>query len=100
MADNGTERIERIEQELGELRQDLRILLRAQVLHNDKLDQHDRVLTRLESLQESNERRFEEIGKRFDDVGKRFEEMGTRIDNLVSGIGEYIRHERERTSAP
>jgi len=62
-------------------------------MHNDRLDQHDRVLTRLESLQESNERRFEEIGKRF-------EEMGTRIDKLVSGISEYIRHERERTSAP
>jgi hypothetical protein len=62
-------------------------------MHNDKLDQHDRILTRLENLQESNERRFEEIGKRF-------EEMGTRIDKLVSGISEYIRHERERTSAP
>jgi hypothetical protein len=89
MADNGTERIARIEQELDEIRQDVRILLRAQVLHNDKLDQHDRILTRLESLQESNERRFEEIGKRF-------EETGTRIDKLVSGIGEYIRHDRER----
>jgi len=89
MADNGTERIARIEQELGEIRQDVRILLRAQVLQGDKLDQHDRILARLESLQESNERRFEEIGKRF-------EEMGTRIDKLVSGIGEYIRHERER----
>ena len=62
-------------------------------MHNDKLDQHDRVLTRLESLQESNERRFEEIGRRF-------EEMGTRIDKLVSGIGEYIRHERERCPLP
>lgn len=89
MADNGAERIARIEQELSELRQDTRILLRAQVLHSDQLDQHDRILTRLEGLQESNERRFEEIGKRF-------EEMGTRIDKLVSGIGEYIRHERER----
>ena len=75
-ADNGGERLTRIEHELDELRTDVRILLRAQVLQKDELDNHESRLDRIEAAID----RMTAHGREVDD----------RIDKLVSAIGALV----------
>lgn len=77
-SDNGSERLSRMEREIDELRTDVRILLRAQVLQKDELDQHTSRLERIEAGLE----RLVENGQRLDE----------RIEKLVSAIGTLVRH--------
>jgi septal ring factor EnvC (AmiA/AmiB activator) len=77
-SDNGSERLTRIEHELDELRTDVRILLRAQVLQKDQVDTHETRLNRIEAALD----RMAEHGEKLDD----------RIEKLVSAIGALARH--------
>jgi chromosome segregation ATPase len=75
-ADNGSSRLTRIERELEELRTDVRILLRAQVLEKDQSDKHESRLDRIEAALD----RLAENGERVD----------ARIEKLVSAMGILV----------
>ncbi|HEX3682547.1 MAG TPA: hypothetical protein VHU83_08375 [Bryobacteraceae bacterium] len=77
-SDNGSERLSRIEHELDELRTDVRILLRAQVLQKDQVDDHETRLNRIEAG--------------LDRLVERGHEIDNRIEKLVSAIGALVRH--------
>jgi hypothetical protein len=76
-SDNGSERLTRIEHELDELRTDVRILLRAQVLQKDQVDDHETPLNRIEAG--------------LDRLVERGHELDERIEKLVSAIGSLAR---------
>ncbi len=75
--DNGGERLTRIEHEMDELRTDVRILLRAQVLQKDQLDTHSVRLDRIEASLD----RLVEQGHKLDQ----------RIEKLVPALGVLVR---------
>jgi septal ring factor EnvC (AmiA/AmiB activator) len=75
--DNGSERLTRMQQEIDELRADVRILLRAQILQKDQIDHHETRLDRIEAALD----RMAANGERLDE----------RIEKLVSAIGELVR---------
>ncbi|MFL6465333.1 MAG: hypothetical protein ACJ73N_13100 [Bryobacteraceae bacterium] len=73
MPDNGTDRINIMQQQIEELQSDVKLLLRAQVLQGGQLQDHGSRLDRLEKLMEQSIVRGKEIDE--------------RIDKLVSAIG-------------
>jgi len=85
MADNGTDRLARMQSEIDELRTDTRILLRAQVLHAGDIRDHGSRLDRVE--------------KNLEELTERGKETDQRIRDLVSAIGELIRLQRGSAQA-
>lgn len=84
-APNGSEALSRLIAEVEELRRDVNILLRAQVLQKDQLDTHDSALKRIEAAVE-----------RLTETGQQTEE---RISKLVSSIGELIQAMKDQATA-
>jgi chromosome segregation ATPase len=81
-SDNGGERLTRLEHEIDELRTDVRILLRAQVLKKGQLDEHQTRMNRVEAALD----RIAEHGERLDE----------RIEKLVSAIGALVHNPNPR----
>jgi hypothetical protein len=79
---DGSEALATLQLEVGELRRDVNILLRAQVLQKDELDTHDAALTRMEAGIE----RLTEAGRQTDE----------RIGKLVLSIGDLIQVMKSR----
>jgi chromosome segregation ATPase len=75
-SDNGGERLTRLEHEVDELRTDVRILLRAQVLQKDQLDDHQTRMSRVEAA--------------LDRMAEHGEKLDKRIEKLVSAIGALV----------
>jgi hypothetical protein len=73
---NGSEALAKLQLEVEELRRDVNILLRAQVLQKDQVDTHEVALTRIEAGIE----RLTEAGRQTDE----------RIGKLVLSIGDLI----------
>jgi chromosome segregation ATPase len=91
MPDNGTDRINSMQQQIEELQSDVKLLLRAQVLQGGQLQDHGSRLDRLEKLMEQSIVRGKEVDERIDKlvsaIGALNKEIDERIDKLVSAIG-------------
>ena len=92
MAENGGGHVDRVEQEHEQFRQELQMLLRAQVVFQDTLEKFG-------AQMEEMKRRFDQLSDRVDRLvahdelqDRQIEALNGRVDALVSAIGEWIRH--------